>query len=365
VPQGPPYYTQDASRIESFFKQIGAGRVFIHTLVDADFRDSLSIASSTAKLHGALYDPLRVEQNARMFRARHMVMKDAIAAGYAYDAFLYLRDDNKFLVPFRQAMDSATAGVLPSRKPWIVVDDKCGYGIFPDKVYLADPSAARLLFSPNETEYRRFLGTWASASLCCKRKGKDNILQTEGFLAAYMRSAQFQVHVRSFYRTDFRYVKEHSALEGCRPYVYACCADPRAASEANVKTCPRPTKQRKKPTSEACIAQVASFMKQQKVEKKSEVFQPANETGLQKTRNGEKQAKSKIPTKEVSKGALQDIDSRIPRKKNETKILMKHELKSLGQEFESKNSKRNNASKSAVKQNESQKSRTPKQRSSR
>ena len=42
TPEKPPYYTLNSATVEKFYQQVGAGRVSIRTLKDADFTQTLA-----------------------------------------------------------------------------------------------------------------------------------------------------------------------------------------------------------------------------------------------------------------------------------------------------------------------------------
>ena len=52
TPETPPYYTMNSATIEQFYQQIGAGRVSIRTLKDADFAQTLAIRAVYLTLEG-------------------------------------------------------------------------------------------------------------------------------------------------------------------------------------------------------------------------------------------------------------------------------------------------------------------------
>ena len=229
------------------------------------------MADNISKSQGFWQSP-RIPQNARMLYARHAAFELAMLSGRGYDLFLYLREDNKFLVPFRQAMDAALSGISPVRTPWVVVD-MCRYvEFYSDKIYLTDQSGAKLLFSENHGEYLRYMDLWASGSLIGTLKDKHKSvahfpLQTEAFLDEYMKQHSFEIFERRFERTDFKYIKDDGGLLGCQAYIYACCVNAKSAGNVGLKTCPRPSSKAKGKhirQLEKCVSAIAKYAKHAK-----------------------------------------------------------------------------------------------------
>ena len=206
-----------------------------------------------------------------MFYLRHVVLQDVLASRNPYDLLLYIREDNRFLVPFKEVVGSAMADVHPGALPWVVVDENrlCGFDAYSDKIYLTDLPGARLLFARNETEYLDFIKLWASGTLMKHqlehgengRIKKFNLksypLQTEAFYLEYMNLHGFEVHQRNFFRTDFRYESENGINQGCRPYIYVCCVDFKLVLKTKLKTCPH-RKQMKQ--NDKCLEQIGALI---------------------------------------------------------------------------------------------------------
>ena len=234
------------------------------------------MADNISKSQGFWQSP-RIPQNARMLYARHAAFELAMLSGRGYDLFLYLREDNKFLVPFRQAMDAALSGIRPVRSPWVVVD-KCHYvDLYSDKIYLTDQSGAKLLWSVNHAEYLQYINLWANGTLTLALKNKYKYvaryrLQTEAFLNEYMKHYSFEIFERPFERVDFRYVKDNGVPLGCQAYIYACCVKPNLAGTVGLRTCPRPTNKRK--DVEKCLAEIAKYGKPAKPQKSTKPHLP-------------------------------------------------------------------------------------------
>ena len=174
-------------------------------------------------------------------------MKAAIASGISYDYFLYVRDDNRFLAPFRDILSSAMNGVnLSYAGPAVAVDNHCGFGSLSDKIYLANREGAALLFGANEPVFISFIAAWAGLAFNYTTGQDPYPLQPEWFYSRYMSHHKFLVTQRDFCRIDNRYVKKNGGLVACIPYRYACCANPDLLSKLKLRPCPHKNPRRRR-----------------------------------------------------------------------------------------------------------------------
>ena len=222
---------------------------------------------ATGGLRGSVVhsNVVRWVHNNRMLWLRHEAFVSALHAESErgrYQWFLYLREDNHFLLP-QQPIPHAAAEALHRRfrRGFVAVDTHCGFiGAPSDKIYFADRRGAVALFGNSTAAHVRLLLSWLNFGEERERSARQpgtgegrnppesvlvrpgrravDALHSEAFLAHHLKTARVAMALWPFARTDValrhmtntaeetgKRIKTHApfAVEPCvRPLYYAC-----------------------------------------------------------------------------------------------------------------------------------------------
>lgn len=147
---------------------------------------------------------------------------------YNYSHFLVMREDNVFLEDVdlkKLVLDLDTLQPPRSTAPAVLVDAKCGWGFFSDKLWLANRGAASVLFGGTPEEHVRhmavlLLGGNFFSQTGMKKGMKSPGIQPENYYQFLLEVAGAKVKKVAFNRTDLRFVAGQGA---CIPSLYYGC----------------------------------------------------------------------------------------------------------------------------------------------
>lgn len=267
-----PAAAPERARLVTDFKALGAREVVVELLDQARLDAEIEALREAVVLHGrrgvfataeawwgaARQMPnfeSRWQTNGHMLHLRHLAFRLAHSAAPQYDAYLYMREDNLFLPPLVSLSALAPAlGVGASVsvreravRPTVLVDERCGFGSYSDKIYFANAAAARVLFGETFDEHARHLAAWMQGAMrawsdpthrrhpTCPRGAPagescspNDPLQSEYALQELLDSENVTVKKVAFHRTDARTFNRSAVglRRYCIPWVYVGCADP-------------------------------------------------------------------------------------------------------------------------------------------
>jgi hypothetical protein len=182
---------------------------------------------------------------ARKFYLRHAVYEMALQQQedknrrYAYDAFVFWREDNYFLRPLEMeyllSIINSTKTTTPSgdvsdhdptlimsdRQPQIITDASCTFGAYSDKMYAANRLGADLLFQPYYAAFLESMKRYVLFALYRKNTSKKSSNHHPFKPEMYVHDALMAAQVTpvNLGRVDVRY----NDGQRCVPQIYHRC----------------------------------------------------------------------------------------------------------------------------------------------
>mmetsp|Transcript_61611 Transcript_61611/g.123488 ORF Transcript_61611/g.123488 Transcript_61611/m.123488 type:complete len:422 (-) Transcript_61611:66-1331(-) len=245
---GTPPYVQDVlkrpERVRDYYLAKSASRFSLKVYSQSECEAMVramegQVAAAGSRATGASPEAFRATwgrygrrwpQNRGMYLLRHLAYAAALdgerSLPYKYSHFLVLREDNAFLhdVDLRallRRLDGRRDERLRKvpQVPSVLVDAKCGWGSFSDKLWLANRGAADLLFGRSDEDHTNKLATLLVGGSYMKRRTPvipEEQLQPEYFYQYLLETAGARVEKVEFGRTDLRYL----AGQPCVPGLY-------------------------------------------------------------------------------------------------------------------------------------------------
>eukprot|EP00928_Gymnodinium_smaydae_P099004 TRINITY_DN9339_c0_g2_i1.p1 TRINITY_DN9339_c0_g2~~TRINITY_DN9339_c0_g2_i1.p1 ORF type:complete len:391 (-),score=39.99 TRINITY_DN9339_c0_g2_i1:37-1209(-) len=217
-----PYINQSTAKaIKEFYHSKGARHVRIQTYSDKDMQEmqtqvekeltrGASPSEAASKIDFARHDKhKRWNRYLSMFYLRHLaysMVNEHRGKARNYKLYLYSREDNYWMKPFE--LDTALK-LVNVGAPVSIVDEKCGWGGYPDKMFAANAGGAELLFAATfqgfvkkMVKWHKF--AWSRAAKGNRRRKRSDPFQTEGFVKHNL--ANCTIEFLRFPRADARYV---------------------------------------------------------------------------------------------------------------------------------------------------------------
>jgi len=174
----------------------------------------------------------RFEQNGNMMYMRHLAYSSAVEAEknlpYTYTHVLYTREDNVFVHPsytllqLARDMDRGVSRLEneTSEAPAsVLVDKRCGWLAYSDKLYFASRRGIDVLFARTLDEHIAQMAVWIN--MARTSKVYRDPLMTEEYFKRLLEDAHANVTKFDFLRTEGRY--RTGAEHLCIPDIYRKC----------------------------------------------------------------------------------------------------------------------------------------------
>mmetsp|Transcript_11190 Transcript_11190/g.30001 ORF Transcript_11190/g.30001 Transcript_11190/m.30001 type:complete len:416 (-) Transcript_11190:104-1351(-) len=174
----------------------------------------------------------RFEQNGNMMYLRHLSYRSAVLAEQAlpfkYTHVLYTREDNVFVHPsytllqLARDMDRGVSRLEneTSEAPAsVLVDKRCGWLAYSDKLYFASRRGIDILFARTLDKHVAQLAAWIN--MARTSKVYRDPLMTEEYFKRLLEDAHANVTKFDFFRTEGRY--QSGAERPCIPDIYRKC----------------------------------------------------------------------------------------------------------------------------------------------
>jgi len=169
----------------------------------------------------------RFEQNGNMMYMRHLAYSSAVEAEkhlpYSYTHVLYTREDNVFVHPpytLLQLARDMDQGAGPGPPPVaVLVDKRCGWLAWSDKLYFASRRGIDILFARTLDKHVAQLAAWIN--MARTSKVYRDPLMTEEYFKRLLEAAHANVTKFEFRRFEARYVAGSS--KPCIPDLYRKC----------------------------------------------------------------------------------------------------------------------------------------------
>jgi hypothetical protein len=191
----------------------------------------------------------RFEQNGNMMYLRHLAYRSAVLAErdlpYNYTHILYTREDNVFVHPSYTLLQLARdldGPFAPSLSPAsVLVDSRCGWLAFSDKLYFASRRGIDILFARTLDDHITQMAKWINMART-STVFKDPLM-TEDYFKRLLVDAHANVTKFDFLRTEVRYREGHP--DPCIPDIYRECT----SVGEQFETCPVGPGERAAPSS--------------------------------------------------------------------------------------------------------------------